>query len=257
MRREQAATCRRTAGICIEPISSISYVGAKTTGRRNVTTDASHSAGGAEKPAYGMKNAAHKRETTSDPIDLGAPWNRKAEEMQLSTTVLINKWKVKATVDTVATASFISEERTGFRPPGDRRPSAGMGFPHEDWGGDEMRRAQSGNTSKMPQDDQPVKMRYYPKNPKMQGEINEKVNELLQKECIEPSRSPYSSPIVMVKKWRLCVDFRQMNAKSIKDSYPMPMINYILNLLREANYISSPDLKDGYWHIPLEKKSRN
>ncbi|XP_043861630.1 uncharacterized protein LOC122756400 [Drosophila santomea] len=65
-------------------------------------------------------------------------------------------------------------------------------------------------------DDQPVKQRYYPKNPKMQVEINAKVDELLQKGCIEPSRSPYSSPIVMVKKktgqWRLCVDFRQINA---------------------------------------------
>ncbi|XP_043862646.1 protein VASP homolog [Drosophila santomea] len=49
-------------------------------------------------------------------------------------------------------------------------------------------------------DDQPVKQRYYPKNPKMQVEINAKVDELLQTGCIEPSRGPYSSPIVMVKK---------------------------------------------------------
>ncbi|XP_052857552.1 uncharacterized protein LOC128265524 [Drosophila gunungcola] len=102
----------------------------------------------------------------------------------------------------------------------------------------------------------PVKQRYYPKNPKMQGEINAKVDELLEKGCIEPSRSPYSSPIVMVRKktgkWRLCVDFRQINAKSVKDAYPMPMINYILDQLREAKYISSLDLKDGYWQIPLE-----
>ncbi|EDW54734.1 GM19305 [Drosophila sechellia] len=47
-------------------------------------------------------------------------------------------------------------------------------------------------------DDQPVKQRYYPKNPKMQVEINAKIDELLEKGCIEPSRSPYSSPIVMV-----------------------------------------------------------
>ncbi|XP_041565903.1 LOW QUALITY PROTEIN: uncharacterized protein LOC121467710, partial [Drosophila elegans] len=109
-------------------------------------------------------------------------------------------------------------------------------------------------------DDQPVKQRYYPKNPKMQGEINAKVDELLEKGCIEPSRSPYSSPIVMVRKktgkWRLWVDFRQINAKSVKDAYPMPMINYILDQLREAKYISSLDLKDGYWQIPLEAASR-
>jgi len=57
-------------------------------------------------------------------------------------------------------------------------------------------------------------------------------------------------------KWRLCVDFRQINAKSVKDAYPMPRINHILDQLREARYISSLDMKDGYWQIPLEERSR-
>jgi len=64
-------------------------------------------------------------------------------------------------------------------------------------------------------DDKPIKQRYYPKNPKIQGEINAKVDELLQMVFIEHSKSPYSSPIVMVKKktgkWRLCVDFRHVS----------------------------------------------
>jgi len=71
-------------------------------------------------------------------------------------------------------------------------------------------------------DDKPIKQKYYPKNPKNQGESNAKVDELLQMGLIEHSKSPYSSPIVMVKKktgkWRLCVDFRQINAKSVKDA---------------------------------------
>jgi len=70
------------------------------------------------------------------------------------------------------------------------------------------------------------------------AEINAKVDELLQMVFIEHSKRPYSSPIVMVKKktgkWRLCVDFRQINAKSVKDAYPMPRINYILDQLREV-----------------------
>ncbi|KAH8356478.1 hypothetical protein KR084_007955, partial [Drosophila pseudotakahashii] len=49
-------------------------------------------------------------------------------------------------------------------------------------------------------DDKPIKQRYYPKNPKVQGEINAKVDELLQMGFIEHSKSPYSSPIVMVRK---------------------------------------------------------
>jgi len=57
-------------------------------------------------------------------------------------------------------------------------------------------------------------------------------------------------------KWRLCVDFRQINAKSVMDAYPMLRINYILDQLREARYITSLELKDGYWQIPLEESSR-
>jgi len=60
-------------------------------------------------------------------------------------------------------------------------------------------------------DDKPIKQRYYPKNPKIEGESNAMVDELLQMGFIEHSKSPHSSPIVMVKKktgkWRLCVDF--------------------------------------------------
>ncbi|XP_070854162.1 uncharacterized protein [Drosophila suzukii] len=71
-------------------------------------------------------------------------------------------------------------------------------------------------------DDKPIKQRYYPKNTKIQGKNNAKVDELLQMGFIEHSISPYSSPIVMVKKkigkWRLCVDFRQINAKSVMDA---------------------------------------
>jgi len=51
-------------------------------------------------------------------------------------------------------------------------------------------------------DDIPIKQRYYRKNPKVQGEINARVDELLQMGYVEHSTSPYSFPIVMVKKRR-------------------------------------------------------
>ncbi|KAL7726539.1 hypothetical protein ACLKA6_010404 [Drosophila palustris] len=57
-------------------------------------------------------------------------------------------------------------------------------------------------------------------------------------------------------KWRLCVDFRQLNSRSVKDAYPLPRVHHILDQLREARYIPSLDLKDGYWQIPMEKTSR-
>ncbi|XP_043064458.1 uncharacterized protein LOC122320329 [Drosophila ficusphila] len=109
-------------------------------------------------------------------------------------------------------------------------------------------------------DDKPVKQRYYPRNPAMQQVIDAQVDELLRADAIEPSRSPHSAPIVLVKKktgdWRMCVDYRQLNAHSVPNAYPVPRINHILEKLRQARYISTLDLKHGYWQIPMARDSR-
>ncbi|KAH8299271.1 hypothetical protein KR018_011258, partial [Drosophila ironensis] len=84
-------------------------------------------------------------------------------------------------------------------------------------------------------------------------EINRRVDELLEKGCIEPSNSTYSSPVIMVMKktgkWRLCVYYRLLNERSEKNAYPLPRMNHILEQLREAKLISSLDLKNGYWQF--------
>ncbi|XP_017463801.1 PREDICTED: RNA-directed DNA polymerase homolog, partial [Rhagoletis zephyria] len=54
----------------------------------------------------------------------------------------------------------------------------------------------------------------------------------------------------------MCIDYRQLNAASEPDAYPLPQIGAILDQLKEAKYISTIDLKNGYWQIPLAKKSR-
>jgi len=109
-------------------------------------------------------------------------------------------------------------------------------------------------------DDKPIKQRYFTKNPAMQKIIDEQIDELLRNDCIEPSRSPHSAPIVLVGKksgdMRLCVDFRQLNAHSEPDAYPLPRITHILERLPHAKYISTLDLKSGYWQIPVAKASR-
>ena len=105
-----------------------------------------------------------------------------------------------------------------------------------------------------------IKIRYAQRNPAMQAIIDEKVNSLLSRGCIEPSCSPYSFPITLVRKkngsWRPCMDCRQLNARSIPDSYPLPRVNIILDRLRDAKFVSSLDLKDGYWQIPMDEGSR-
>ncbi|XP_070854134.1 uncharacterized protein [Drosophila suzukii] len=65
-------------------------------------------------------------------------------------------------------------------------------------------------------ENKPLKQRYYPKNPAMQSIINQQLDELLRDDRIEPSRSPHSAPLVLVRKktgdMRMCVDYRQLNA---------------------------------------------
>jgi hypothetical protein len=107
---------------------------------------------------------------------------------------------------------------------------------------------------------EPVKQRYRPRNPFMQGIIDEEVDKMLAEGVIEPSDSPCSSPIVLAKKkdgkHRFCIDFRKVNEVTRKDAYPLPFINVILDKLRRARYISTIDVKSGYWQVPLTPASK-
>ncbi|KAL6419699.1 hypothetical protein ACFW04_011264 [Cataglyphis niger] len=106
----------------------------------------------------------------------------------------------------------------------------------------------------------PIKQRYYPVSPKIQEAIYAEVDRMLATGIIEPSKSEWSSPVVMIKKsngtYRFCLDFRKLNAVSKKDAYPLPYMNSILDKLRAARYISTIDLSQAYFQIPLESKSR-
>lgn len=106
----------------------------------------------------------------------------------------------------------------------------------------------------------PIKQRHYPRNPAMAAIINREVEDMLKDGVIEPSSSPWSSPIVMVKKsagkFRFCVDLRKVNESSVKDAYPLPRINAILEKLKQARFISTLDLYRGYWQVPLKESSR-
>lgn len=109
-------------------------------------------------------------------------------------------------------------------------------------------------------DASPIKQRYYPVSPYLQAEVNKELERMLELGVIEPSSSPWSSPIVMVKKpngkIRLCLDSRKLNEVTKKDSYPLPYISRILGNIVGSKYLSSVDLKDAFWQIPLEETSK-
>lgn len=106
----------------------------------------------------------------------------------------------------------------------------------------------------------PVKQRYYPVSPPIQKVLDEKLKEMLDAGVIEKSSSPWSSPVVLIKKptgeYRFCVDYRKLNAVTRRDAYPLPYISHILDRLRDAKFLSSIDLKSAYWQVPVEEDSR-
>lgn len=106
----------------------------------------------------------------------------------------------------------------------------------------------------------PLKQRYYPVSPSIQELINKEVDKLLAEDLIQPSTSPWSSPILLVPKKngqkRFCVDYRKLNSFTIKNAYPLPYINQILDELKDSYYVSSLDLLSGFHQIELEDESR-
>lgn len=81
--------------------------------------------------------------------------------------------------------------------------------------------------------------------------IDEQVNKMLEHQIIQPSHSPWSSNVVIVRKKdgkpRFCIDYRKLNAITKKDVYPLPRIAEVLDSLGNAKYFSTMDLASGYW----------
>lgn len=109
-------------------------------------------------------------------------------------------------------------------------------------------------------DARPFKQRQYMLSPAMQKHLHREVTDMLKLGVIQPSNSPWSSPILLVTKkngeLRACFDGRKLNSVTIKDAYPLPHIDSILNRLRDARYLSSIDLRKAFWQIPLEQSSQ-
>lgn len=92
-----------------------------------------------------------------------------------------------------------------------------------------------------------------------QNTVRKIVNQWIEKGIARPSISDYANPIVMVEKKngesRLCVDYRQLNQKIVRDKYPLPLVEDQLDKLSEAMVYCTLDLKNGFFHVPLEEES--
>ncbi|KAL7869726.1 hypothetical protein AOLI_G00137140 [Acnodon oligacanthus] len=88
--------------------------------------------------------------------------------------------------------------------------------------------------------------------------IKQEINDMLEKNIMRPSISPWASPVLVPKKDSgicFCVDYCGLNAKTHLDAYPMPQIQGILESLHAARIFSTLDLRSGYWQVGLEESS--
>jgi hypothetical protein len=112
---------------------------------------------------------------------------------------------------------------------------------------------------KIKPDAQPVSSRPYHANPINRKAIDDHLERWTKQGLIEPSRSPWASPVIVVwrnGKPRVCIDFREVNKRTIPDEYPLPRQTDILQALQGSQWLSTMDALGGFHNIPVKNEDK-
>ena len=104
-------------------------------------------------------------------------------------------------------------------------------------------------------DAKPIKCHPHNRSPHEKEIISRHMKVMLEEGAIKRVKSPWAAQVVLTPKpdgsWRFCVDYSKLGKVTVRDSYPMPKIESILNSTVGANWFSAHDLKSGYWQCPM------
>lgn len=107
---------------------------------------------------------------------------------------------------------------------------------------------------------EPVRQQPYRGVQRSREVVKHQVSKMSKVDVVEPSKAEWASPVVIVPKpdgsSRFCIDYRRLNKRTVKDSYPLPRMDDCVDSLEEAGIFSTLDCNAGYWQIPVAPEDR-